>query len=386
MKSLLLVLLLLSIGANAQQILQGRVIDGETKQPLEGARAFISNTTYQTITNADGKFYVQTPSSNYKLGISYIGYESKVIPSEMLVGDGNVFVFELFTQTESLDAVTIMSPEERRNLQRLFTNLFLGTSANAEDARILNIDDVIFNADKENGVVEATCDVPLIIENPNLNYRITFLLSYFTYRQSSRLSSYLGYPSFEELKPLEGKAQKRVDNNREKAYYGSAMHFFRSVYTNTTQEEKFRMLSFKHIPNPKYPGDEVRDQVLKEAREMKDFYYYRQLPPKNLVEWNQRDTYAVDITLIEGDSKFLYIRDYLAIQYSGEKPESNYYNNHHAPPGQSSQKSEIFSHKQGIEIFPDGNISDPDALIFHGYMGWEKVADMLPFDYKVQQE
>jgi hypothetical protein len=34
-----------------------------------------------------------------------------------------------------------------------------------------------------------------------------------------------------------------------------------------------------------------------------------------------------------------------------------------------------------VEIFENGSLSDPFGIIVEGYMGWERVGDLLPIDY-----
>jgi len=75
---------LLFIGAcNAQNILkiQGKVIDSETRAPLEGVYVSILKTHRGTITNSDGAYQINIPDSVVKpeLVFSYIGCENKLI-------------------------------------------------------------------------------------------------------------------------------------------------------------------------------------------------------------------------------------------------------------------------------------------------------------------
>ena len=51
----------------------------------------------------------------------------------------------------------------------------------------------------------------------------------------------LGYSYFKEIKPLSGIYKKRTNKNRKKAYYHSTMHFIRSLYSNTLEENGYEI-------------------------------------------------------------------------------------------------------------------------------------------------
>ncbi len=57
-------------------VIQGRVTDTESGQPLAGANIVIENTSTGTVTDPDGEFNISVePTGNLTLHISYIGYE-----------------------------------------------------------------------------------------------------------------------------------------------------------------------------------------------------------------------------------------------------------------------------------------------------------------------
>src|ERR1700712_4303223 len=73
-------LCLMSLAISAQQktfLVLGKVVDSATQQPLAGASALCQNTTYGTISNAEGHFGLRLPNGGYDLVISYTGYEKK---------------------------------------------------------------------------------------------------------------------------------------------------------------------------------------------------------------------------------------------------------------------------------------------------------------------
>ena len=74
---LLILLTCLSINGISQGFLvSGKVIDAETKQPLQGASIFCVQTTIGTVSNEEGVFALRLPNGGYELCVSFNGYES----------------------------------------------------------------------------------------------------------------------------------------------------------------------------------------------------------------------------------------------------------------------------------------------------------------------
>lgn len=54
----------------------GRIIDFETQLPLEGATVISENNSFNTITNAEGFFYIPLQNKNVNFTVSFVGYSS----------------------------------------------------------------------------------------------------------------------------------------------------------------------------------------------------------------------------------------------------------------------------------------------------------------------
>ena len=59
-------------------VVKGRVIDKNTKAPLQGASVFAQNTTFGEATNTDGYFTLKIPSGGYSLIVTFTGYETGI--------------------------------------------------------------------------------------------------------------------------------------------------------------------------------------------------------------------------------------------------------------------------------------------------------------------
>ena len=74
--------LMCNIDTNAQNTIEGRVTDKETRQPLESATVIIQHTADATVinytlTDTDGRFRLTVSSpQSVKLGVLYMGYKS----------------------------------------------------------------------------------------------------------------------------------------------------------------------------------------------------------------------------------------------------------------------------------------------------------------------
>lgn len=81
MKKTLFILLLCSSLIHAQGTLTGIVTEEGSAQPLPGAQVLISTTLKGDVTDVNGKFRIPAiPAGNYKLTVSFIGYQSQTIP------------------------------------------------------------------------------------------------------------------------------------------------------------------------------------------------------------------------------------------------------------------------------------------------------------------
>ena len=113
--SLLIVLSILlgffhsSYGQDITQIVRGKVVDLETKAPLPLANIVIrtTNPPIGATSDLDGIFRIdRVPIGRHDIQVSYIGYETKVIP-ELLVSSGKEIVLEVELKEDMLNLEAI---------------------------------------------------------------------------------------------------------------------------------------------------------------------------------------------------------------------------------------------------------------------------------------
>jgi hypothetical protein len=100
-------LIIFSTSSYAQFTLSGKILDNQTKVPLQNVNISISDQSRGSTSSADGKFNLSTGLNNVYLNISYLGYKSKQIHITKIkenIDLGNIY---LEAQPYSLAEITI---------------------------------------------------------------------------------------------------------------------------------------------------------------------------------------------------------------------------------------------------------------------------------------
>ena len=84
--------------------------------------------------------------------------------------------------------------------------------------------------------------------------------------------------------------------------------------------------------------------------------------------------------------KTLNYKDALYIVFKKERETRNYadysgYKIERPPEYSRFQISLVYQLKSSINFYENGGIYDPGSLLYEGFWGYEKVADMVPMDY-----
>lgn len=91
------------VNAQSRKMVSGVVISSDDHMPLPGASVAVKGTTDGTITDMDGRFSFEVPSSAEMLVVSFIGFET----TEVLITDEELNIV-LPVQTNSLDEVVVI--------------------------------------------------------------------------------------------------------------------------------------------------------------------------------------------------------------------------------------------------------------------------------------
>ena len=66
-----------AISQQSYYTIKGKVIDKNSKSPLQAASVFAQNTTFGVATDAEGNFTIKLPTGGYSLIVTYTGYETQ---------------------------------------------------------------------------------------------------------------------------------------------------------------------------------------------------------------------------------------------------------------------------------------------------------------------
>jgi hypothetical protein len=327
----------------------GKVVDEKTKLPMPGASVFCQNTTFGTITNNEGKFFMRLNNGGYDLVVSYTGYETKMMRISNGSSGNDSMAIELKEQDKSLGEVVVAGSAEVADgwnkYGQFFIDNFIGTTPNAAQCIIGNKDSLRFYFYKKRNKLKVKARSEIIITNNALGYKIKYQLDSFVYDYTAKVGSYTGYPLFEELKGSdeENEAWKK---NRFNSYVGSRLHFMRSWYDSTLSDEGFS-LELLDADNKAAAVDDPYDSRL----------------------------YAVD----SGDA-VINIKGRLRINYKNHMPDRKYLTENNFPLSSHIQISAI-DIVDGFSIEENGYFYEQSEVTNMGYWAWKKLAELLPYDY-----
>lgn len=395
-KSLFILLLFCTITSLAQKVLKGKVVD-ENEAAIPGASVFLANTSVGTTANSNGEFELSIPQGRYDLIVSSIGFETyNVTITANALQD--FMTIKLNPKVKELEAV-VLEPVEKDGWEKwgkFFIENFIGTSDFAKHCTIVNYKVIKFRNSKKNNELTAFATEPLIIENRSLGYTIRYQLETFSYNFKMNYLAYEGYPFFE---PMEGnyRKQKIWKSNRADAYYGSMMHFMRSLYRNKMMEEGFVVRHLKKITNEEKERVKMAYKAGMKTEVKNGVTYVTNILPKDTQDYysfvmrqaNEFEIIGKDI--LPGDSiayavdnvtAGLAFNDYLLILYKNKQAPAAYWQGYR-DRGTSMLSQLVLINQKPVEVQANGSYFKPLDLMSLGYWSWsEKVGTMLPFDYK----
>lgn len=330
-----LLLYLTSINYSFGQILKGTVFDKETRSPVPFAVVYFDGTSVATYTDEEGKFVLESKShSNLPLTVSALGYYSTVINEFSSTKELNVY---LESKLFEFDDVTIKargnSNLRRQNLA-IFRREFLGRTANAKECEILNEDDIKFTTSKDKDTLRAYSLKPIFVLNKALGYKITYYLNRFEYIKSAYRNQLIGNSIFDE--DTSSADTESIRLRRDNTYYGSKMHFIRSIWNTDLKSPGYTL---KNSKKQVQANEIVRNRLsTTPGRAEKLIYYISPLPVLLSVKW---------------------------------------------VPGRAESGMELL--RNNITIEENGFYKGP-GILWHGEMAKQGIADLLPYDFKPSQE
>lgn len=338
-------------------IVTGKVLDAVTKGSMQAASVFAQNTTIGTATDASGNFSLRLPSGGYDLIITFTGYETAIRRITSADAEDKNMVIELKQKEKAMEDVVIKASNEVKDgwekYGNFFVENFIGKTVNSKLCTITNKDVLKFYFYKKRNRLKVLATAPLEIENLALGYKIRYTLDSFVHEYSTQAGIYTGYPLFEDIVSSDTTQQRIWAVNRKKAYNGSILHFMRSVYNKSLKEEGFEIQFV------------AKNHDKETAIRLADFY--------GALNYTRDDsTQLAGISPNQPD---------IAILYKDEQPDAEYLlqNSEADPKYQLSIVTITPGESLGIE--QNGYYFDQVDTTLNGYWDWDKVGDMVPYDY-----
>jgi iron complex outermembrane recepter protein len=106
---LIAVLIFLSAATFAQGVIKGVVLDAGNGESLIGTTVYLDGTTIGTTADLDGSFQFNAPAGDYKVIVSFVGYEPKEIPVTVGSGTTDLGTIELESNAIGLNEISVFA-------------------------------------------------------------------------------------------------------------------------------------------------------------------------------------------------------------------------------------------------------------------------------------
>ncbi len=342
----------------AQTVIEGRVTDAQTGEPLQGAHVFLADTKSGTVTDPFGRFRLSHPMPGvYRLVVSMIGYDRTPIDIAFGSGEFKKVDAELEPVVYKMDEIYVGNLDERweKHLER-FTRLFIGESERADSVIILNPEVLRFET-RWWGRFTAEALAPLQIDNHALGYHITYYLDEFNH--TGTRTRWDGEPLFSEMTPIDSAQAAYWKQNRRDAFFGSLRHLLLALLQDSVEEEGFILHRLPRDVHGISPHDRFRTTASRLIREGDENYLYQ-------VNFFGR----LEIVYTQAEEGRRYIR--WASRHGQATPSG-------------SQTSYLELNERPITVDSDGEIAEPYGATQFGYFAFHRLADKTPREYRPEE-
>ena len=337
--------------------ISGKIVDETTKQPLQGASVFAENTTIGTATNDQGIFSLRLPDGGYSIVVTFTGYQTETKRVTAGNAGNNEIVIEIKQKEKSLEEFVIKSTsgvaDGLAKYGDFFVENFIGKTTNGKQSYIKNKEVLKFFYYRRAKRLKIVATAPLEIVNDALGYTIKYELDSFVHEYNTQVSLYTGYPLFQEMQSTDVAQLEKWNAARKTAYNGSILHFMRSMHQKKLKEEGFEIQFI------------VKNNDRETAIPLKDFY--------GAVNYSMDDSInTAEIQPRQKDVAVIYKNEPSPELYLAANPEAS----------SKFQLSVLsFLPNESLNIEQNGFYFEQNDITITGYWGWEKVGDMLPYDF-----
>jgi hypothetical protein len=364
----------------------GKVVRADSKAPVVGVSVFLSNATIGTTTADDGSYTLRgIRPGQYDLVVTSVGFED--FQQAVLVGKEPITVnATLKPQVQQLRDVIVTTAADWKRNYAMFLTEFFGTSAYARQCKIANPHDLTFIYRKSRKTLQAYSYDFIDIENRALGYKIRFLLKDFKSDKLNNLISWQGRVLYQEL-PGSASQKLKWEQRRQDIYYGSSLHFFRSLANHTFDKDGFEIRILDRKPNPLRPDEEVIQRKIDKFQgvnadslnrwiafynlsKYKEYLYRQPLRPQQIVQQtNEPGLYAISFP------------EYLYVTYT-KKREMQDFKDLYRPLDMPNYETSIITLYKPYALFDsNGAVVSSQSTLYEGTWSKNKIAELLPVDY-----
>lgn len=313
------------------QVIKGTVLENNTNSPII-ATIYFNGTFVGTLSDLNGNFELDiSKNASMPLTISSIGYYSVTLTDFLTHKPLIIYMTPKVYEVKEV-VISSKSLVKRRiaNLN-LFKKIFLGSTDNARNCKIINENDITFNYANDRDTLKAFASNPILINNMSLGYKITYYLDRFEYNKKDRSMIFGGSLIFVEDLAIDETHKRSYEIRRKDAYLGSRMHFFRALWANDLESAGFR----------------VKNSA------------YKYLNYNDIVEDSLADSLNIH-------TKFLKYSEKLSILYD-------------------TRLTNIVFLKEKVYFDKDGYLDQTGpGISWEGEMMNKRIGDMLPYTYKIE--
>jgi hypothetical protein len=166
------------------------------------------------------------------------------------------------------------------------------------------------------------------------------------------------------------------------------------LYEGTAAEEGFEFKTVVRNPNPDRPEQSQIDAA-KERYALSTSSTERAILRRNIIQKERLSPYfekLIDelipengfVRIDEKGRKYLAFSDLILVTYTKEL-ESREYLRQFSPRKSVGQQSLLMLSNGEVEIFKNGTYGNRSGIFLEGYMGWEKIGELMPLDYSLKE-
>jgi hypothetical protein len=354
--------------------ISGYILDQSTKNPVENANIYLSNTMVGTASNNSGNYRIERiPVGVYTIIISCVGYE--LYTQKVDIENNREIQLNAAINKKIYELPTILIETEEESKwhknYEIFFSEFVGTNSNASKCKIIDPYKIDFYVDEE-GRLYAESKEPVKIINQALGYEIIYFLEYFEHYDGT--TKFNGLPVFNEVDTNDIDMKNIWQYNRLKTYCGSVNHFLAASardYDNyqsaSTNEDSIFNLSLL---------DQFGFKVLEVNTD--DIVYNKQKPARLI----QSPEFIFNSEV--ADQKIISFNEMIQINYLKKMEEEEYLKFLGVNRFPQHITSFLRLHSPWVQFDTKGRYYDKFQLELLGYWAFSRVADMLPYEYTVE--